>query len=217
MRPAIAVLLSASVIGVGACSSSSDYVTGPSSFGGRAATAAKPGGGPGGGSAISVTGIWGTAPDAQATAIAGASFQGAILDNDSFHAEGNLGTVEIAGLQGTSGGDLVLVHMNSVRTLPSDGDFAHQFTVEWKDGNNTYRLLWSDPDYAHVKCDAVEGGACVGATIDSKDGTYSSNHEAPYNQRATGPDATLTVREGKRKAVPVGTFSVPFSLTVSRP
>jgi len=184
MRSAVAVLVAASLVGGGACSSS-DYVTSPSSIGGADATEAKGGRGGGGGTGgTPVTGTWGTAPDEQATGISMlGTFDGAILDNAAFHAEGDdLGSISVSGLGDTTGGTLVLVHMNSVAnltmgnnpdasnpelnlggTLGADG-YAHQFVVAWKDGDNpnvTYRLQYGDvntqpepgiPNYGHVAC-----------------------------------------------------------------
>lgn len=252
MRTTIAVFLAAGLAIVAGCSSSSDLFTSPSSIGGADATAAKGGNGGGGGGnggggnggggdAIAVRGMWGPAPVGQETAISGGDFDGEILGQLGLHAEGDdLGDISVTGIGGHStGGTLVLVHMNGVGILTTglnedagmndveaDG-FAHGFVVEWTDAidaNITYRLHYGDPNtqpefnYGHVVCTdgSVDGSSpCAAAVIDSKIGIYDSTAAVgTATPRATGPRASLRRQVGKRKAVVIGYFDVPFSLNV---
>ena len=224
MRSVAVTCILAGVVGVGACSSSSDSFTAPTPLGSTAASEAKGGRGGGGGGGgqtepIAVTAAWGVAPAGQPTGISmAAPFDGAILDNASFHAVGALGQISLDSSTGlpSGGGMLTLVHMNSLKILPS-GDFARQFVVEWEDGDDTYRLHYGDPNYAHVTCTTHDvDGNCVGAVIDSLPGNFSSDVDSTILNRITGPLATLWLREGKRKGKfdVVGDFTVPFSLTI---
>jgi hypothetical protein len=222
MRSAVAVLLVAGLAGVGACSSSSDYLTSPSSIGGGAATAAKPsggGGGNGGGNTIDgIPAVATFAGGAISGMVEGTIYSHFILEGVN---EVTFDCDSIAPLDGAppfpgceSAGDTVTVsfdgRLNTMRELPTS-DSARQAAFGWKLGKTPYSLAWQGESavetiYAHAICHEQTDGACTNATYDTEVGTYPSASNTPHQ---TGARAVLRLRQSI-----VGLYEVPFSVTV---